>query len=132
MSNITVESLISSDTRPRVTLRDASKRDDGTVIPPYVVLKFSQFTSYIDRNGDEQETENIYAVRVNSDTMDNCRELQKVLKTVDFTKYPLQLVCEPFKNEAVFKDQKVVATQNDKFNTVCKKTVPDLLKTLKK
>ena len=132
MSNITVESLISSDTRPRITLRDSSKRDDGTVIPPYVVLKFSQFTSYIDRNGDEQETENIYAVRVNSDTMDNCRELQKLLKTVDFTKYPLQLVCEPFKNEAVFKDQKVVATQNDKFNTVCKKTVPDLLKTLKK
>ena len=132
MSKIIVQSLISSDTRPRVTLRDQSKREDGSVIPPYVTLKFSQFSSYIDRNGDEQETENIYSVRVNSDTMENCRELQKVLKTIDFSKYPLQLVCEPFKNDAVFKDQKVVTTHNDKFSATCIKSVPELLKTLKK
>ena len=132
MSKIIVQSVISSDTKPRVTLKDAYKKEDGTVIPPYVTLKFSQFSSYIDKNGDEQETENIYSVRVNSDTMDNCRELQKLLKTIDFSKYPLQLVCEPFKNDVVFKDQKIVTTHNDKFSATCIKTVPDLIKSLKK
>ena len=132
MSNIHVESLISSNTRPRISIRDKSTDDNGNVYPASVTLTFIHDVSYIDRNGDEQEGEHKYTVKVSSDSIENCRELQKVLKSVDFSKYPLQLVCEPFKNESVYKDGKLVHTEKDKFKANCKKSASDLLKILKK
>lgn len=138
--SIKIETIVSIDERPHMRPTKSSKsKKSGVVYPDSLELKVTEYSEYENADGDLVDVEKYYIIEVvgtatvEGITSDAVRELNSLLRSYDYKKFPLQLQCEPFEQGSFYANEvKQFVTDRDTKKTKAKLKADQLLAKLKK
>jgi len=135
--NITTKVEISS--KPKFRLSPASKSKKGEIYPDSLEVTYHDFTEYENKDGDIVDGERKYQIGIKGSsvvegvTSTDVRELNNLLRSHDYSKKPLVLDCEMFKNGMVWANEvKQFVSERDAYSSDAVLGAKELLASLKK
>jgi len=136
---IEVKTYVSIDEKPRMKVQNSFKSKRGDIYPDSLELSVTEFYEYEDKDGNPVDGERGFVITVpgaadKEGVLSNeVKELNKVLRSYDWKKFPLQFETEMFGNAMEYsQDAKRMITLNGVKSARAKITAKELLAKVKK